>query len=76
MDLNFTLRPPYVDPNEPKSTILDRMVIAAKAYEGKAGPSNQPFIVDKLKQAGFPMDQITDWLPHLMYHLGAPEDVL
>jgi len=53
---------------------LDRMLVAAAAYKGKAGAANQPFIVDKLKEAGFTMGAITDWLPHLMYHLGVPED--
>lgn len=54
----------------PNSDIMSRMLAAAEAYKGKAGPANQPFIVDKLKGAGFTMGEITDWLPHLMFHLG------
>lgn len=81
MDINFGLKPgalldtPISDGElqriEHTNDIMSRMLAAAAAYRNKAGPANQPFIVDKLKVAGFPMDQITDWLPHLMFHLGS-----
>lgn len=76
MDINFGLKPAVTaDPAQVEygPDIMRRMMEAATAYKGKASPANQPFVIDKLKGAGFTMGQITDWLPHLMYHLGAPE---
>lgn len=82
MDVNFGIlrKPGHGDASQfgmagPNADIMDRMLAAAAAYKGKAGPANQPFIVDKLKEAGFTMGQITDWLAHLMYHLGNDSEI-
>lgn len=81
MDMNFGIlrKPGHGDASQfgmagPNADIMSRMLTAASAYKGKAGPANQPFIVDKLKEAGFTMGEITDWLPHLMFRLGVDSE--
>lgn len=57
--------------DKPKD-ILSTMLRETEAqFKDRATPGNQDQIVSALRAAGYRMDQITDHLPHLMYHLGA-----
>ena len=60
---------------KPHDIVLD-MMEPTRIFSGKATPGNQEQIVTLLREAGYRMDQITDHLPHLMFHLGQPDDVL
>lgn len=61
----------------PGTDIVADMLRATEArFKGKAGPETQFAIVEMLKAQGYSMGIITDYLPHLMFHLGHTEDVL